>query len=145
MRQSLLSYRFDIFWCRSWWLINAENIIDFWFELDWILRKLLKNHDLKSCDPCLADNLRTILTPRSIYLIPFDSKLVGVDEPLHLLHIFNLSLETAVFPKDWKHSVVRPWHKPGSQHDANKYWPIKDTPISLFLLVTAYQRSCSAQ
>lgn len=41
-----------------------------------------------------------------------------------LLHLFNLSIETATYPKAWKISRVTPIHKGGDRSDVSNYRPI---------------------
>ena len=52
------------------------------------------------------------------------------DISLFLCKIFNVSLESGVFPSQWKTSVIIPRHKSGPLDDVTNYRPINHTPIS---------------
>ena len=41
-----------------------------------------------------------------------------------ILHIFNSSLASGVFPSAWKSSFIRPIYKKGSWHDFQNYRPV---------------------
>ena len=51
-----------------------------------------------------------------------------------LLHIFNLSLSSGVFPSMWKVARVTPLYKDGCRSDKNNYRPISVLPVLSKLL-----------
>ena len=54
-----------------------------------------------------------------------------------LTHIFNLSLETATVPSEWKSARVTPIHKDGPKTDVNNYRPISVIPVVMKILERA--------
>ena len=63
------------------------------------------------------------------------------DISLFLCKIFNVSLESGVFPSQWKTSVIIPRHKSGPLDDVTNYRPINHTPISSRILEKIIKRS----
>ena len=75
------------------------------------LRKLIKN--MKGGKSCGSDYI--------------DSYCLKLAAPLiedALLHLVNLSINTNVFPKLWKHQMIFPQHKKGEKHLAKNYRPV---------------------
>jgi hypothetical protein len=60
---------------------------------------------------------------------PAALKRCGNDIPLFLLKMFNLSLDSGVFPDIWKMSIIIPRHKSGPKHLISNYRPINHTSI----------------
>ena len=46
-----------------------------------------------------------------------------------LCKIFNCSINTGVFPEEWKRSKVIPFFKQGERNDVNNYRPISIIPV----------------
>ena len=51
-----------------------------------------------------------------------------------VMHIINLSLTLAQFPKKWKISKICPLHKGGDKHEPNQFRPVALIPIITRLL-----------
>ena len=83
-----------------------------------VVSELLK--ELKPSKSCGIDGLTArLLKDCKLHIVP------------PILHIFNLSLSTSVFPSAWKTSLVTPLFKIGKRDDANNY-----RPISLLSLIS---------
>jgi hypothetical protein len=67
----------------------------------------------------------------------------GADIPVLLLSIYNLSLNTGVFPFQWKTSVIIPRHKGGPFGELKSYRPINHTPIASRTLERIVKKSLS--
>ena len=75
-------------------------------------------------------SIKPSLMPGSDGIPPVALKFGGDDIPLILCKIFNVSLESGVFPPQWKTSIIIPRHKSGPKDDVQNYRPINHTPIS---------------
>ncbi|MGL5621206.1 MAG: hypothetical protein ACRDDG_02260, partial [Cetobacterium sp.] len=53
----------------------------------------------------------------------------GEDIPLLLQNIFTNSLNSGVYPRNWKLSHIKPRHKTGPRHNVANYRPIHHTPV----------------
>jgi len=51
-----------------------------------------------------------------------------------LAHIYNLSLNSGVFPDIWKTAKVKPLYKKGDKYDMKNYTPISIIPVFVKLL-----------
>ena len=78
----------------------------------------------------IAQSIKPSLMPGSDGIPPVVIKFGSVDIPLILCKIFNVSLESGVFPPQWKTSIIIPRHKSGPRDDVKNYRPINHTPIS---------------
>ena len=81
-------------------------------EVEKYLRSIKRNKStgIDNLPPCLLkDAARTISAP--------------------LTHLINLSLQTGLFPKDWKLAKIVPIHKSGSHSSIDNYRPISVLPV----------------
>ena len=60
---------------------------------------------------------------------PLALKLEDIDLPLFFLKMFSLSIQSGVFPKVWKNSIIIPRHKFGPKHNIDNFRPINHTSI----------------
>jgi hypothetical protein len=77
----------------------------------------------------LVAKIRPSLMPGPDGLPPIVICNGGPDIPLFLLNMYNLSLNSGVFPCQWKKSIIIPRHKGGPLGELKNYRPINHTPI----------------
>jgi hypothetical protein len=78
----------------------------------------------------LVANIKPSCMPGPDGVPPVAIRSGGSDIPLLLLSIYNLSLSSGVFPRQWKTSVIIPRHKGGPLDDIRSFRPINHTPIA---------------
>ena len=92
-------------------------------EVEKYLRYIKRNKStgIDNLPPCLLkDAARTISAP--------------------LTHLINLSLQTGLFPKDWKLAKIVPIHKSGSHSSFDNYRPISVLPVLSKIIEKAVHR-----
>ena len=75
--------------------------------------------------------LNSLLTGKATGLDNISAKLLKVASPViaeSLCVIFNKSVETGIFPTEWKKAEVFPVHKKDDKSDPNNYRPISVLP-----------------
>ena len=92
-------------------------------EVEKYLRSIKRNKStgIDNLPPCLLkDAARTISAP--------------------LTHLINLSLQTGLFPKDWKLAKIVPIHKSGFHSSFDNYRPISVLPVLSKIIEKAVHR-----
>ena len=92
-------------------------------EVEKDLRSIQRNKStgIDNLPPCLLkDAARTISAP--------------------LTHLINLSLQTGLFPEDWKLAKIVPIHKSGSRSSFDSYRPISVLPVLSKIIEKAVHR-----
>jgi len=104
-------------------------------------------------------NLKIKQCPNSIFIYPVTEEVISLTKSLKgkptagdddipenlvkqcmqlikgsLAHIYNLSLNSGVFPDEWKTAEVKPLYKKGDKYDTRNYRPILIIPVFAKLL-----------
>ena len=85
----------------------------------------------------VQEMLNSLLTGKATGLGNISAKLLKVASPViaeSLCVIFNKSVETGIFPTEWKKAKVFPVHKKDDKSDPNNYRPISVLPTIAKLL-----------
>lgn len=77
----------------------------------------------------IISQLKLSFHPGPDKIPPAIFSLGGMDIPILLTNLFNLSMSCGTFPPQWKTSVIIPIHKNGSLQNPSNYRPINHTPV----------------